>query len=61
MDGDRKTLKEVITKYRVQEKLSLNELAKKLNELEYKTTRGNDWNKTRLSSYIKYMKIDVGK
>lgn len=61
MDGDRKTLKEVITKYRVQEKLSLNELAKKLNELEYKTTRGNEWNKTRLSSYIKYMKIDVGK
>ena len=53
-------LNKIITQSRV-DGLSLNEISSKLNSLDLKTTRGNDWNKSRVQSYIRHMKIDVGK
>ena len=54
-------LNRVISELRVEKSLSLNKVCIELNELGFTTPTGKRWDKSKLSSYIKHMKIDVGK
>ena len=54
-------LNKVISKLRVENSLSLNEISKRLNEKGYRTLTNKMWNKSSLSLYIKRMKVEVGK
>ena len=57
------TLRKHITKMRVEEELSLSEMCKRLNQKGIFTPRNKRWDKPKLSSYIKNLKleVDVGK
>ena len=50
-----------IVKLRVEKSLSLKQTCIELNELGYRTPTKKQWDKPKLSSYIKHMKLDVGK
>lgn len=50
-----------ISELRVEKSLSLSDICKELNVLGLKTPTNKKWDKPKLSSYIKYKKIDVGK
>lgn len=54
-------LDRVIPELRVEKSLSLKKVCIELNELGFTTPTGKKWDKSKLSSYIKHMKIDVGK
>ena len=43
------------------ESLSLKQTFNELNELGHRIQPKKQWDKTKLSSYIKHMKLDVGK
>ncbi|MDB4089508.1 hypothetical protein N9544_07810 [Flavobacteriales bacterium] len=59
--GEKDELNRVISKFRVEDSLSLNEISKRLNDKGYRTLTNRLWNKSTLSLYIKRMKVDVGK
>jgi len=54
-------LDRLISKLKVEDSLSLNEISKELNDRGYTTPTNKIWNKSNLSIYIKRMKVDVGK
>ncbi|MDA9303968.1 recombinase family protein [bacterium] len=60
-EGEKDELNRVISKFRVEDSLSLNEISKRLNNKGYRTLTNKLWNKSNLSLYIKRMKVDVGK
>ncbi len=51
----------LISDLRVGRSLSLNEVCKELNKMGITTPTKKEWDKPKLSSYIKHMKVDVGK
>ena len=59
--SERDELNRVISKYRVEDSLSLNEISKRLNDKGYRTLTNKMWNKSSLSLHIKRMKVEVGK
>ena len=60
-ESEKDELNRVISKFRVEDSLSLNEISKRLNDKGYRTLTNKLWNKSTLSLYIKRMKVDVGK
>ena len=60
-EDKREELNKVISEFRVEQSLSLNETSSKLNDRGYRTLTNKKWNKSNLSIYIKRMKVDVGK
>ena len=60
-ETEKDELNRVISKFRVEDSLSLNEISKRLNDKGYRTLTNKLWNKSTLSLYIKRMKVDVGK
>ena len=60
-DDDKEVLNNKIVELRVEKSLSLNQVCEELNSLGITTPRKKKWEKSKLSSYIKNMKIDVGK
>ena len=54
-------LKQIIIELRVQQSLSLSKICIELNNKGFKTPTKKVWDKSKLSSYIKHMRIDVGK
>ena len=54
-------LKKMIIELRVQQSLSLSKVCMELNHRGFKTPTKKIWDKSKLSSYIKHMRIDVGK
>lgn len=58
---DKENLNILISHLRVGKSLSLNEICKKLNRKGFRTPTNKERNKSILSSYIKHMRIDVGK
>ena len=60
-DDDKEVLNKKIVELRVEKSLSLNQVCDELNSLKITTPRKKKWEKSKLSSYIKNMKIDVGK
>ncbi|NVK76030.1 MAG: recombinase family protein [Oceanospirillaceae bacterium] len=60
-DDRRNKLNSLISELRVEKSYTLNEVCKELNSKGYKTPTNKEWDKPKLSSYIKNMKVDVGK
>ena len=60
-ESEKSELNRVISKLRVENSLSLNEISKRLNDKGYRTLTNKMWNKSSLSLYIKRMKVEVGK
>ena len=60
-DDDKEVLNKKIIELRVEKSLSLNEVCKILNDEGYLTPTKKKWDKPKLSSYTKNMKLDVGK
>ena len=58
---EKEELDRLISKLKVEDSLSLNEICKELNDRGYRTPTNKIWNKSNLSIYIKRMKVDVGK
>jgi site-specific DNA recombinase len=58
---ERERLDKVISELRVEKSLSLSEVSKELNSRGFKTPTKKLWDKSKLSSYIKHMNVDVGK
>jgi len=58
---EKEELDRLISKLRVENSLSLNEISKELNDRGYTTPTNKIWNKSNLSIYIKRMNVDVGK
>lgn len=58
---EKKKLDLLISDLRVGKSLSLNEVCKELNKMGITTPTKKEWDKPKLSSYIKHMKVDVGK
>lgn len=58
---EKDVLDKIISKLRVEESLSLSRVCEELNSKGFKTPTNKTWDKPKLSSYIKHMKIDVGK
>ena len=58
---DRTKLDKMITKLRVENSLSLSKVSEELNKKGFRTVTNKNWDKSKLSSYIKHMKVDVGK
>ena len=54
-------LKKMIIELRVQQSLSLSKVCMELNNKGFRTPTRKVWDKSKLSSYIKHMRIDVGK
>jgi fructose-bisphosphate aldolase class 1 len=59
--NDRMKLDKMIIKLRVEQSLSLTKVSEELNKKGFRTVTNKNWDKTKLSSYIKHMKVDVGK
>ncbi len=59
--NDRIKLDKMIIKLRVENSLSLSKVSEELNKKGFRTVTNKNWDKSKLSSYIKYMKVDVGK
>jgi site-specific DNA recombinase len=59
--NDRVKLDRMITKLRVEQSLSLSKVSDLLNKNGFRTVTNKNWDKTKLSSYIKHMKVEVGK
>lgn len=59
--GDREKLDRMIVKLRVEQSLSLSKVSEELNSKGFRTVTNKNWDKSKLSSYIKHMKVDVGK
>jgi disulfide oxidoreductase YuzD len=59
--NDRTKLDKMITKLRVENSLSLSKVSEELNKKGFRTVTNKNWDKSKLSSYIKHMKVDVGK
>jgi len=60
-EDEKNDLHKRISELRVGESLSLNEVCKILNDEGYLTPTKKKWDKPKLSSYTKNMKLDVGK
>lgn len=60
-DEEKNNLHKKISELRIGKSLSLNEVCIELNTLGYTTPTKKEWDKPKLSSYIKNMKLDVGK
>jgi len=60
-EEEKEELDRLISKLKVENSLSLNEISKELNDRGYRTPTNKIWNKSNLSIYIKRMKVDVGK
>ena len=60
-ESEKNELNRVISKFRVEDSLSLNDISKRLNDKGYRTLTNKLWNKSTVSLYIKRMKVDVGK
>ena len=58
---EKEELDRLISKLKVEDSLSLNEICKELNDRGYRTPTNKIWNKSNLSIYIKRMNVDVGK
>jgi|TARA_B110000967_G_scaffold194120_1_gene222334 site-specific DNA recombinase len=58
---EKQELDRMISDLRIGKSLSLNEVCNELNKLEITTPTKKVWDKPKLSSYIKHMKMDVGK
>lgn len=60
-DDEKKRLNLLISEMRVEKSLSLNQICGELNSMGLRTPTNKLWDKPKLSSYIKNMKVDVGK
>lgn len=60
-DDEKKRLNLLISEMRVEKSLSLNQICGELNSIGLRTPTNKLWDKPKLSSYIKNMKVDVGK
>ncbi|MDA8629953.1 recombinase family protein, partial [Bacteroidia bacterium] len=58
---DKEILHRLISKLRIEEKRSLSYICEELNQKKILTPTNKRWDKPKLSSYIKNMKVDVGK
>lgn len=62
LSGDeRDKLNSLISELRVEKSLTLNQICEELNSKGYRTPTNKIWDKPKLSSYIKSIKVDVGK
>ena len=60
-EDEKNNLDKRISELRVGKSLSLNKVCKILNDEGYLTPTKKKWDKPKLSSYTKNMKLDVGK
>lgn len=58
---EKSEIDKLISDLRIEKSLSLNGVCIELNGLGFTTPTGKHWDKSKLSSYIKHMKVDVGK